>query len=602
MHMVTLIPVIAVSLVVSSCDGGSSGHSRSVASQPESPPVTTLTGYLVDAGVSGVQYLTPSHDGLTEDEGAFRYEPGESVRFRLGTTELGEVHGQAQVTPFDLAGSAIVTGTPAIAEVLEKDSSPFHTSMNTAVLLQSLDFDAVPENGVDIPGAVAALLEGVTLDLDQHWRTFSTDPNLLRVIQQANEQMLFTDTRATVNPAAALQHLYGSLGVDGRTLAVSMVEKTGEEAIAYHYDDAGYLQNVVRPAWYKKGDEAKDYLVQEYSYDGRGNIIRFDEERYHEFEGEIFGTKLTIIDSQTYRETRSYNTNGDVALIRYYEGNLQQFLTPGDVASTADIPFMQVSAREYSYDSDGKLLKVDFNAFRSGEPDGVAAFHYDEDGRLLLVNVEGSRVDQAVAALDIPEIELLYLGVTYDGSYSVSYEYGGNGQLLRDVREGMVPELGRSTETRDYDHHGKLTRLETSTDNAQYFRNSLIIIHYEYDEHGNRVRETRDIDGDGVIDQRGSWTYRYDDHGQAIRMDYDTQDDGIVDEFHSWEYDNRGNLIAEEWSRPNAGPHVVTRREYDDEGYLVHESGTISTDVSYRYEPTGWGHLFSETVREVSTN
>ena len=63
-------------------------------------------GVLIDGPVSGVSHETESLSGVTDEAGTFEYLEGETVRFFLGGTTLGELPGRAQVSPFDLAGIA----------------------------------------------------------------------------------------------------------------------------------------------------------------------------------------------------------------------------------------------------------------------------------------------------------------------------------------------------------------------------------------------------------------------------------------------------------------------------------------------------------------
>ena len=89
---------------------------------------------------------------MTGLDGSFQYEEGETVRFIIGNTLLGQVTGQEQVTPFDLAGSPVLTGidiTWGLQDVVngslfseaDTDVDPFQAVINVAVLLQSLDHD-----------------------------------------------------------------------------------------------------------------------------------------------------------------------------------------------------------------------------------------------------------------------------------------------------------------------------------------------------------------------------------------------------------------------------------------------------------------------------
>ena len=246
-------------------------------------PITGEIGYLVDGAVAGVAYESPSYQGFTNLDGSFQYAEGEKVRFKIGDTLLGEVTGQPQVTPFDLAGSEVITGTPNIMEALDDENDPFHTVINAAVLLQSLDHDADPENGLNIRQSVAALFDGVVLNLSQEWESFHDDPSLRQTIWKANNNGGLSMPHGVVNPAPALQNLYGALEVDAQTSALisgTTIDNRGgwpDCDVSYEYDTEGNLSRLTISDWFPV--EESDYQ-QKYEYDARGNITRIEEESH----------------------------------------------------------------------------------------------------------------------------------------------------------------------------------------------------------------------------------------------------------------------------------------------------------------------------------
>lgn len=154
----TLWPVLAA-LALAACGGGGGGG--------DGDPSGTATGTLTDAQVQGVSYsAAPSGiTGVTNAQGEYRYNPGDTVSFRLGTLSLGSVvasFANRVVTPIDLAG----TNDDRLSNLL--------------VLLQSLDADGDPANGIVIPSAAAA---AVTTDIDLNaepadFASASTNPAL----------------------------------------------------------------------------------------------------------------------------------------------------------------------------------------------------------------------------------------------------------------------------------------------------------------------------------------------------------------------------------------------------------------------------------------
>jgi len=93
------------------------------------------SGHLFDSPVSGADFSTPTHQGKTAEGGSFDYIPGELVTFSLGSLNLGTVVGQHKITPLDLLGS---------------DTSSDVRVINMARILQSLDDDQNPRQGITI--------------------------------------------------------------------------------------------------------------------------------------------------------------------------------------------------------------------------------------------------------------------------------------------------------------------------------------------------------------------------------------------------------------------------------------------------------------------
>jgi len=103
------------------------------------------TGVFLDAAVAGLNYETDTSSGITNADGQFNFIAGEMVTFSIGDLELPAVPGEDIVTPLDLFGASDVDDTRVV---------------NLSRLLQSLDTDANPDNGIDLPHA--ELTDGAT--------------------------------------------------------------------------------------------------------------------------------------------------------------------------------------------------------------------------------------------------------------------------------------------------------------------------------------------------------------------------------------------------------------------------------------------------------
>ncbi len=132
------------------CGGGGGGTDLSA-----------LRGQFIDSPVAGLTYTTASKTGITTADGSFDYAKGESVTFSLGAIVFPKVKASLIVTPVSMAPSNTVDADEAL---------------NIAYLLQALDDDGIPSNGINIPASIALL---ATQAVD-----FSIDPSLFVALPQ----------------------------------------------------------------------------------------------------------------------------------------------------------------------------------------------------------------------------------------------------------------------------------------------------------------------------------------------------------------------------------------------------------------------------------
>lgn len=120
----------------------------------ETADTSNSVGTLTDSRVQGVEYysINSGLSGTTDANGRFAYKPGDTIVFALGGLPLGMVKGtgsQMTVTPIQLVQGASYYDTASKRE---------NAVTNLLVLLQSLDSDEDPSNGISIaPEAITAL-------------------------------------------------------------------------------------------------------------------------------------------------------------------------------------------------------------------------------------------------------------------------------------------------------------------------------------------------------------------------------------------------------------------------------------------------------------
>ena len=126
--------LLTLSIVLTACGGGGDGGGGG------GVPAAS-TGTFVDAPVQGLMVQSGNLQDVTSDTGSFQYFPGQPTSFFVGALNLGTVGNlpaNAMVTPLNL------TQTP----------NPTITSpgvVNRLMLLQALDGDGDPTNGIVIP-------------------------------------------------------------------------------------------------------------------------------------------------------------------------------------------------------------------------------------------------------------------------------------------------------------------------------------------------------------------------------------------------------------------------------------------------------------------
>ena len=184
---------------LSSDDGGSSGSGSSTTNNNGSSSNTgpILTGTLIDSAVAGVSYQTNSNlSGLTSVNGSFEYRSGDQVTFQIGGTFLGTVTGGAVITPIELAGVSNTADRRVI---------------NIARLLQSLDEDQDPSNGININSTTRSAMAGRSIVFDVPVSSFSSNESVLQV----------AIGKGLVASEDAINHLHGSLVKEGRPGSVA---------------------------------------------------------------------------------------------------------------------------------------------------------------------------------------------------------------------------------------------------------------------------------------------------------------------------------------------------------------------------------------------
>ena len=158
-------------------------------------------GHFIDSPVGGLSFETPTHAGKTDESGGFDYFPGERVDLAIGSVHLGTPLAGHKVSPLDIYENAD-TDDPRV--------------INMARLLQSLDADADPSEGIGITEDVEVCLDQAVQDLGLTGVDFADDGQTESVIQGTINQCAGVEgvTLVAVSADEAQANLDRSLNTD----------------------------------------------------------------------------------------------------------------------------------------------------------------------------------------------------------------------------------------------------------------------------------------------------------------------------------------------------------------------------------------------------
>ena len=208
----TLVISFATLLLLGGCGGGGNSNNTVV---PGVEPTPILTGYFTDSAVEGLTYKTDTQSGVTDLNGAFTYQAGETVAFSIGAFMLGESATAApKMTPLDLIPDSFLPTTRNELSPLLRNKAintaeviAFRKLSNMLTFLQALDYDKDASNGITIADGMGIVLEGVSIDFAAELTEFKEAIPLRRVMCAAVTQNLIS-SGFIKEPGQALNHFY----------------------------------------------------------------------------------------------------------------------------------------------------------------------------------------------------------------------------------------------------------------------------------------------------------------------------------------------------------------------------------------------------------
>ena len=208
----TLVISFATLLLLGGCGGGGNSNNTVV---PGVEPTPILTGYFTDSAVEGLTYKTDTQSGVTDLNGAFTYQAGETVAFSIGAFMLGESATAApKMTPLDLIPDSFLPTTRNELSPLLRNKAintaeviAFRKLSNMLTFLQALDYDKDASNGITIADGMGIVLEGVSIDFAAELTEFKEAIPLRRVMSAAVTQN-FIGSGFIKEAGQALNHFY----------------------------------------------------------------------------------------------------------------------------------------------------------------------------------------------------------------------------------------------------------------------------------------------------------------------------------------------------------------------------------------------------------
>jgi len=160
---IVTLPLTALvsALVLTGCGGESSEAMTNTSTESTATTSSTVsTGYFIDGAVEGIEYETTSGlTGITNEHGHFDYQAGDEVEFRVGQLVLGstEVAEDGLVTPMNLTESVSYSS----ADLRQMKTGKQLQNQTTLMLrlLQSMDADNNPDNGIQISDEIRSQLD-----------------------------------------------------------------------------------------------------------------------------------------------------------------------------------------------------------------------------------------------------------------------------------------------------------------------------------------------------------------------------------------------------------------------------------------------------------
>ena len=190
MKLLNIIFSTSALLALSACGGGSSSSDDS---DDTNSQTSVKTGVFLDSPIINIGYRTETMSGLTNTNGEYKYLTGETVTFLMGNLEFPAVAANGTVTPLDIAATSDINDPKVI---------------NMIRLLQTLDKDGNPENGITITEATKS--SATQVDFSLAVEQFASSEAVTALVTNAD---LDTPVTELIPTEEAIAHFQSQLGI-----------------------------------------------------------------------------------------------------------------------------------------------------------------------------------------------------------------------------------------------------------------------------------------------------------------------------------------------------------------------------------------------------
>lgn len=320
---------VAAAFMGIGCDSGNGGTPTSVIS----------SGVFVDSPVKGLEYKTATREGLTETDGSFRYADGETVAFYIGNIFLGETAAKGVITPIDLIAGAVDETEPTVTNICR--------------LLQSLDQDGNPDNGITISAETRRELKDRPIDLELSVSDFENDTDVQSLFNVLNALGIFSheEERTLIPAEQARSHLRITLAKRGDGNDPIEIDQSPDEEPRRHD------RIITQRQWaYAERSEIKSLVLGL-------NSLAFD--MYHQFQED--GKNLFFSPYVISRAMAMTLTGANNETATQLQDSLQYTLDYGRLHSVFNALDLKLDAQRFAGDGHSNLLILNTEAGAWGQ-------------------------------------------------------------------------------------------------------------------------------------------------------------------------------------------------------------------------------------------